>query len=77
VPGGTGHTFDWSLAERVARGRKLTLAGGLRPDNVAAAVAAVRPYCVDVASGVESSTGKKDRERVRSFIAAARSVALT
>src|SRR5689334_18040228 len=61
--GGTGHTFDWTLAgltrERVS---KLFLAGGLNPDNVAAAVEAVRPYAVDVCSGVETSPGRKSPE---------------
>ncbi len=68
VPGGTGATFDWSLAEQVARERKLTLAGGLTPQNVAAAVRAVRPYCVDTASGVESAPGVKDAASVRAFV---------
>jgi phosphoribosylanthranilate isomerase len=68
IPGGTGETFDWRLAEQVARERKLTLAGGLRADNVAQAVRAVRPYCVDTASGVESAPGVKDPEQVRAFV---------
>jgi phosphoribosylanthranilate isomerase len=67
--GGTGHTFDWSLAaltrERVPR---LFLAGGLNPENVAAAVAAVRPYAVDVCSGVETAPGRKSPELVRRFV---------
>lgn len=71
--GGTGHTFDWTLAAELARERTLTLAGGLVPHNVAAAIQAVRPYRVDVASGVESSPGCKDRERVRAFVQAVRS----
>lgn len=71
--GGTGTTFDWALVRELARTRKLTLAGGLTPDNVAEAVRVVRPYCVDVASGVEAGTpGVKDIARVRAFIAAAR-----
>lgn len=69
--GGTGHTFDWALAsqtrERVAQ---LFLAGGLNPDNVAAAVAAVRPYAVDVCSGVETSPGRKSPELMRRFVEA-------
>lgn len=68
MPGGTGATFDWSLARDVARSRKLTLAGGLTPDNVADAVRAVRPFCVDVASGVESAPGVKDRALVQAFV---------
>lgn len=67
--GGTGHTFDWALAtltrERVPR---LFLAGGLNPDNVPAAVAAVRPYAVDVCSGVETSPGHKSPELMRRFV---------
>jgi phosphoribosylanthranilate isomerase len=72
--GGSGRTFDWSLITELAKTRKLTLAGGLNPENVANAVRAVAPYCVDVASGVESSPGKKDPAKVRAFIAAAREV---
>ena len=65
-PGGTGEVFDWGL---VAGHRKvpLILAGGLTPENVAAAIAAVRPFAVDVASGVESAPGRKDHERMRRF----------
>jgi phosphoribosylanthranilate isomerase len=72
MPGGTGARFDWSLAAQLAHERKLTLAGGLDPSNVAAAIAAVQPYCVDVASGVESAPGRKDPEKVRAFIQAAK-----
>ncbi|HEY3821610.1 MAG TPA: phosphoribosylanthranilate isomerase [Polyangiaceae bacterium] len=70
--GGTGHAFDWSLVVALAARRRLTLAGGLTPDNVGAAVTLVRPWCVDVASGVESTPGVKDLEKVRAFIEAAR-----
>ena len=70
--GGTGHTFDWSLVGELAKARRLVLAGGLRPENVAAAVAAVHPWCVDVASGVESAPGVKDMGKVRAFVAAAK-----
>ena len=70
--GGTGATFDWELVKDFARERKLTLAGGLRPDNVATAVREVRPYCVDVASGVEHAPGGKDLDAVRAFITNAR-----
>lgn len=69
--GGTGATFDWSLVKELARERKLTLAGGLRPDNVARAVEEVAPWCVDVASGVERAPGVKDLDAVRAFIAEA------
>ena len=65
--GGSGRTFDWSRTTGVAPGR-LFVAGGLRPENVAAAVRTARPYAVDTASGVESAPGKKDAERVREFI---------
>ena len=70
--GGTGHAFDWSLVVELARTRKLVLAGGLRPENVARAIAMVHPWCVDVASGVESAPGKKDPAKVRAFIDAVR-----
>jgi len=72
MPGGTGAVFDWTLAREVALERKLTLAGGLTPENVAAAVRAVRPYCVDTASGVESAPGVKSRELVARFVEQAR-----
>jgi phosphoribosylanthranilate isomerase len=71
-PGGTGATFDWRIAAEIARTRKVTLAGGLTPSNVAQAVAAVRPFCVDVASGVEHAPGKKDHALVRTFVARAK-----
>lgn len=71
-PGGTGTRFDWSLAEPLARERKVALAGGLTPDNVAQAIEEVRPFCVDVAGGVERAPGEKDPARVRAFIRAVR-----
>lgn len=70
--GGTGRTFDWELATELARRRKLMLAGGLTPDNVTAAITRVRPYGVDVASGVESEPGVKDPHRLRAFVEAVR-----
>jgi phosphoribosylanthranilate isomerase len=70
--GGTGRTFSWSLATAYAQERRVTLAGGLTPDNVAEAIAAVHPYCVDVASGVESAPGVKDAEKVERFVRAAK-----
>ena len=70
--GGTGHAFDWSLVTELAKEKRLTLAGGLRPDNVADAIRAVRPFCVDVASGVEKAPGEKDLEKVRAFFEAVR-----
>lgn len=66
--GGTGHTFNWELAAAAARRRPVILAGGLTPENVAGAVAAVRPYGVDVSSGVEGAPGRKDPEKVAAFI---------
>lgn len=71
-PGGTGHTFRWELAQDLARERHVTLAGGLTPTNVAAAIAAVRPFCVDTASGVESAPGIKHHALVTAFIRAAK-----
>jgi phosphoribosylanthranilate isomerase len=73
MPGGTGQTFDWEIAATVAKERKLTLAGGLTHNNVAEAVRLVRPFRVDVASGVESAPGRKDPELVQRFIQAAKS----
>lgn len=70
--GGTGATFDWALIGELARERRLTLAGGLHPGNVADAIRAVRPYCVDVASGVERAPGEKDHALLRAFVEAAR-----
>ena len=66
--GGTGQTVDWARAAAIARSRDLFLAGGLTPDNVKQAIAAVKPMAVDVASGVESSPGIKDHDKLREFI---------
>jgi phosphoribosylanthranilate isomerase len=73
--GGTGRTVPWHLLEDFRPGVPLFLAGGLTPDNVAEAVRRVRPDGVDVAGGVESAPGRKDVERVRRFIDAAREAA--
>jgi len=70
--GGTGQTVDWTRARAVAAKRRIVLAGGLTPENVREAILAVRPYAVDVASGVESTPGVKDHELLRRFIAAAK-----
>jgi phosphoribosylanthranilate isomerase len=66
--GGTGRTTDWDVARRAALASRIILAGGLKVENVAAAIRIVRPYGVDVASGVESKPGKKDHGRLREFI---------
>jgi phosphoribosylanthranilate isomerase len=69
---GSGDVFDWSLAEGAPSNRRVILAGGLTPENVADGVARVRPWGVDVSTGVEASPGRKDPRKVRTFIAAAR-----
>ncbi len=75
--GGTGVKPDWELAKRVKNlGKKIFLAGGLKPDNVQLAIATVQPYAVDVASGVESKPGKKDVEKMEDFVRRAKSVHL-
>ncbi len=70
--GGTGHTFNWELAREIGRRFELPiiLAGGLTPDNVADAIAAVRPYAVDVSSGVEAEPARKDHVMLKAFIRA-------
>jgi phosphoribosylanthranilate isomerase len=66
--GGTGHSFDWQLLRDLSSERPLILAGGLKPENVAQAIATVKPYAVDVSSGVEATRGRKDHEKVKEFI---------
>ena len=70
--GGTGARVDWTNAAPFARGRRLVLAGGLTPENVAAAVMTVRPYGVDVSSGVEDAPGVKNVTKIAQFCASAR-----
>jgi phosphoribosylanthranilate isomerase len=74
--GGTGQTVDWALAAEAARSASILLAGGLTPTNVADAIRQVRPYGVDVSSGVEERPGKKDPAKVKAFIDAARLVSV-
>lgn len=66
--GGTGASADWNVARRAAAAHRIILAGGLTPENVGAAIRSVRPYAVDVASGVESKPGRKDHARMKEFI---------
>ena len=75
-PGGTGKAFDWQkaalLVEAMAKTANVVVAGGLNPFNVAEAIRILKPWGVDVASGVEATPGKKDPKKVRAFIAAVR-----
>ena len=72
-PGGTGATFNWTIARQAcALGRPVILAGGLTPANIREAIRQVRPYGVDVSSGVEARAGKKDFAKLRDFLAAAK-----
>jgi len=73
--GGGGQTADWELAASLAARQPILLAGGLNPENVHFAITQVRPWGVDVASGVESAPGRKDRRKVEAFIQAARQAA--
>jgi phosphoribosylanthranilate isomerase len=79
--GGTGVAYDWGLAAGTvfqnAKERKLVVAGGLTPDNVAEAIAALRPWGVDVVSGVEAEPGRKDPLKVREFVKRARAADLS
>jgi phosphoribosylanthranilate isomerase len=72
-PGGTGQTFDWELAVQAKKHGPILLAGGLIPENVAQAVRMVRPWGVDVASGVEAAPGRKDHDKLRRFVATVKS----
>ena len=72
--GGTGQTTDWSLAAEAAKTASILLAGGLTPENVGEAIIKVRPYGVDVSSGVEGAPGKKDHAKVKAFIQAVKLV---
>jgi phosphoribosylanthranilate isomerase len=72
IPGGTGERFDWSQVPAQPP-CPIVLAGGLTADNVAQAIAQVRPWAVDVSGGVEAQKGRKDADKVRAFLAAVRS----
>jgi phosphoribosylanthranilate isomerase len=72
MPGGTGETFAWEIARAHRNSIPVILSGGLTPDNVAEAIAAVRPFAVDVASGVEHRPGEKDPDKLNAFVAAVR-----
>ncbi|MEX0627399.1 MAG: phosphoribosylanthranilate isomerase [Cucumibacter sp.] len=71
-PGGLGRAFDWTILDAIDPNVPFMLAGGLNPENIGAAMARVRPFGVDVSSGVESAPGVKDPEKIKAFIAAAR-----
>jgi phosphoribosylanthranilate isomerase len=75
VPGGTGETFSWEIARGHRGTVPMILSGGLNPDNVAEAIGVVRPFAVDVASGVELKPGRKDPDKLRAFAAAVASTA--
>ena len=72
--GGTGRPIDWTIAEAIARTRPVILSGGLDASNAAAAVTAVRPYALDVSSGVESAPGRKDPAKLRDLFAVLRTL---
>ncbi|HCG76756.1 MAG: phosphoribosylanthranilate isomerase [bacterium (Candidatus Ratteibacteria) CG_4_10_14_3_um_filter_41_18] len=73
--GGTGRTFSWNLACQIKKmGKPIFLSGGLTPENVEEAVKKVQPFCVDVASGVESYSGKKNLEKMKLFVEKAKNV---
>lgn len=72
--GGTGQTFNWDIAALAAQKNRIILAGGLTPENIADAIRQVRPYGVDVSSGVESSPGRKNAAKVREFIRIAKEI---
>ena len=76
LPGGTGASFSWELAAQAKPYGPVILAGGLTPENIEVAIAQIRPYGVDVSTGVERAPGLKDHQKVRQFIARAKAAAL-
>lgn len=74
--GGTGQSFNWEIARRAIQYGPVILSGGLTPENVQQAISVAQPYAVDVSSGVESSPGRKDRNKLRLFLKAAKGVGL-
>ena len=72
--GGTGETFDWTIARKASLKKRIILSGGLDPENVGEAVRTVEPFAVDTSSGVEASPGKKDPAKVEAFIQRAKGI---